>query len=230
VLLDSPVRKIAFSHDGQRIITGTRDGRLHVWDPELGRVSDLPPQGTAVTSIAISPDGNLFATGTEGGTVRLWDTTSLRQTGQTYKHNGAARGLAFRPDSQALAIGQDDGTIRLWGVPRSTAIGHSLRSDSPVHNVTFRTGKAWRPARRTGSFVVGRCPCRQSRAARIRSAVGSRGRRASSSTTKAQDSRRTPWPINRSIRNRGPGRYQSDTVGEFPAGQGAVQIGARKSP
>ena len=101
-------------------------------------MSDLPPQGTAVTSMAISPDGNLFATGTEGGTVRLWDTTLLRQTGQTDKLNGsrcgASRsGLTARPWRSDRTTGRS-GSGGCHDPRRSAA---PCARDSPVHNVTF---------------------------------------------------------------------------------------------
>ena len=85
-------------------------------------VFTLPPEGATVTSLAISPDGDRFATGTEGGTVRLWDSTTLRQSGPTFKLVGTVRCLAFRPDGRALAIGLEDGTIPIWEVPRAGPI------------------------------------------------------------------------------------------------------------
>ncbi|MDR3634440.1 MAG: WD40 repeat domain-containing serine/threonine protein kinase [Isosphaeraceae bacterium] len=137
LLHNSPVSTIAFCRGGQRIITGTRDGRVHVWDAATALSSDLPPQGTSVTSLAVSPDGRTFATGTAGGVVRLWDATMLGQTGQTYILGSAVTGLAFRPDGRTLATGQDDGTIRLWDVPHSKAIGPPLRMGSSLHRVAF---------------------------------------------------------------------------------------------
>jgi eukaryotic-like serine/threonine-protein kinase len=135
---DSPVRAIAFSADARRLLTVTRDGRLHVWDPEVARVSDLPPEGAAVVSLAVSPDGERFATGTDGGTVRLWDPATLRQTGQPYKLVGGVRALAFRPDGRALAVGHDDGTIQLWAIPPSGVVGPPRRVGGPVRTVSFR--------------------------------------------------------------------------------------------
>ena len=100
-------------------------------------VSALPPEGATVTSLAISPDGDRFATGTEGGTVRLWDSSTLRQSGQTFKLVGTVRCLAFRPDGRALAIGLEDGTIPVWEVPRSGPIDPPRLTRRPVRAVAF---------------------------------------------------------------------------------------------
>jgi WD40 repeat protein len=128
---------IAFLRDGRRVVTGTRDGSLHVWDTVTARAFDLPPQGTGVTGLAVSPDGRTFATGTAGGFCRLWDSVSLSQTGHTYKLVSAVTGLAFHPDGRTLAIGQDDGTIRLWDVPLPKAVAAPIRTGSAVHSVSF---------------------------------------------------------------------------------------------
>src|SRR5262249_5097769 len=118
----SPIRKVAFVGDGRRILVVTRDGQVRVWDPASVGISTLPSEGATVTSLAVSPDGDRFATGTEGGTVRLWDSSTLRQSGQTFKLVGSVRSLAFRPDGLALAVGLEDGSIPVWEVPRSGPI------------------------------------------------------------------------------------------------------------
>jgi len=136
---DSPVAAIALAPDGRRIITGTRAGRLHVWDVDAGRGFDLPPQGTGVTSLAVSADGRVFASGTEAGVIRVWDATMLGQLGQTIKLSGAVGSLAFDPGSTTLAMGGDDGLIRLYEVSRGQVLGPALRVDDPVQAMAFGT-------------------------------------------------------------------------------------------
>jgi WD40 repeat protein len=133
----SPIRKVAFLGEGQRIVVATEDGQVRVWDLASLWVFALPPEGVAVTSLAVSSDGDRFATGTERGTVRLWDSTTLRQSGQTFKLFGTVRSLAFRPDGGALAVGLEDGTIPIWEVPRVGPIAPPLLTEGPVRSVAF---------------------------------------------------------------------------------------------
>ena len=119
---------LAFLRDGSRLITGTRDGALQIWDPENSRMSELPSQGTSVTGLAVSPDGKTFATGTAGGVLRLWDSSCLEQTGATCEFVVGVTGLAFHPDGRTLAVGQNDGTLQLLEIPRSKAIGPELQN------------------------------------------------------------------------------------------------------
>jgi eukaryotic-like serine/threonine-protein kinase len=138
----SRVHMLAFLHDGQRFVTGTRDGGLVVWGPENSRNSELPSQGTSVTGLAVSSNGKLFATATDGGVLRLWDTSCLRQTGATCEFVVAVTGLTFHPDGRTLAVGQDDGTLRLVEVPTPKAIGPALQMGGAIHEVVFsRDGK-----------------------------------------------------------------------------------------
>ncbi len=137
---DSAITAIAFGRDGRSIITGTRDGRLHVWDAEGARISELPSQGAAVTGLDVAPAGEIFAAATAGGVIRLWDFNMLGRPAQTLMPGRAATRVAFRPGGGVLATGQDDGTIRLWTSPRSPAIGRPIRLDRPVEGLSFRDG------------------------------------------------------------------------------------------
>ena len=51
-------RFMAFSPDGQRVVTQSNDHRLHVWDVGTGQPIGAPLTGhTVVSSVAFSPDG-----------------------------------------------------------------------------------------------------------------------------------------------------------------------------
>jgi len=137
LLQDEAISTLAYVRDGRKILAGTWDGRLLVCDLETRRESNMPPQGTAVTSLAVSSYDGIFATGTSGGVVRLWDTKTLAQTGQTLMLVRPVTGLAFHPYGTILATGQDNGIIRLWELPRPKTIAGPISLDHPVRSVFF---------------------------------------------------------------------------------------------
>ena len=67
---------VAFSPDGQRIISGSWDRTLRLWDANSGQPIGAPMAGHSkpVSSVAFSPDGRRIVSGSWDGTVRLWPT------------------------------------------------------------------------------------------------------------------------------------------------------------
>ena len=65
---------VAFSSDGSRAISGSRDGTLRLWDTATGESIGLPITGHTgeVASIAYSSDGRYLVSGGEDNTLRLW--------------------------------------------------------------------------------------------------------------------------------------------------------------
>jgi WD40 repeat protein/serine/threonine protein kinase/tetratricopeptide (TPR) repeat protein len=69
-----PVVSVAFSPDGERIITGSEDRTVRVWDARTGTtLLELSGFRDRLTSVAFSPDGTRIVTGEFGGTVTVWD-------------------------------------------------------------------------------------------------------------------------------------------------------------
>jgi WD40 repeat protein len=74
------VYSVAFSPDGKRIVSGSGDNTVRVWDAETGEAVHTPLQGhtRGVSSVAFSPDGKRIVSGSDDYTVRVWDV----ETGQ----------------------------------------------------------------------------------------------------------------------------------------------------
>ena len=67
------VRAVAFSPDGDRIVSGSSDNTLRLWDREGSPIGE-PLQGHSdwVWAVAFSPDGDRIVSGSSDNTLRLW--------------------------------------------------------------------------------------------------------------------------------------------------------------
>ncbi|KAG8731513.1 hypothetical protein FRC10_001659, partial [Ceratobasidium sp. 414] len=72
------VRSVAISSDGRRIVSGSDDDTLRIWDAHTGAAILDPLQGHSgsVTSVAISFDNRYIVSGSHEPTVRVWDMQS----------------------------------------------------------------------------------------------------------------------------------------------------------
>lgn len=93
-----PMTAAAWSADGRRLATGTRSGRIYVWQgPDTGEapwrlLHLLPTEAGAVETLAFSPDGRRLAAGTSGHGVAVFDLVTQRRLLQA---SGRARRLGF---------------------------------------------------------------------------------------------------------------------------------------
>jgi WD40 repeat protein len=72
----SEVLSVNFSPDGKRIVSGSHDETVRVWDAHTGQQAlTLRGHTGPVTSVAFSPVGRRIASGSADNTVRVWDAT-----------------------------------------------------------------------------------------------------------------------------------------------------------
>lgn len=113
----SPVDAIAYSPDGLRCATGSRNGIAQVWDLATEEVVvTMDHAGQYVLAAAFSPDGHYLATGGSDPkqNLNLWDA----RTGQLLRtfegHTGGVVSVEFSADGRWLLSGSYDRTARLW--------------------------------------------------------------------------------------------------------------------
>ena len=78
----SDIYDVAFSPDGRRIVSGSNDRTVKVWDAATGdEVLTLRGHTGFIRVVGFSPDGHRIMSASEDGTVKVWDGTPL-QTSQ----------------------------------------------------------------------------------------------------------------------------------------------------
>ncbi|MGO9327280.1 MAG: WD40 repeat domain-containing protein [Steroidobacteraceae bacterium] len=112
---DATVNSAAFSFDGTRIVTASRDETARIWDAASGRqIAVLPEQANAVNSAAFSPDGTRIVTALSDKTACIWDAATDKEIAVLRGHEEAVTSAAFSPDGTRIVTASDDHTARIW--------------------------------------------------------------------------------------------------------------------
>ena len=81
------VASVAWSRDGTRIVSGSADGWIRIWDAGRGReLRAWTAHPGGVRSVAWSPDGGRIASGGADRSLRVWDAADGRQLSARIAH------------------------------------------------------------------------------------------------------------------------------------------------
>jgi len=132
----SAIVDLAFSPDGQRLISGSTDKRARIWEMHTGKTLHiLTGHSERVHSVAFSHDGKRVATAGWDKTIRLWDSKNGRLIKSLEGHDKPVFSVAFTPDGKHLISGSADSTIRLWNANTGAFIKNFAWYPGPIKDL-----------------------------------------------------------------------------------------------
>jgi WD40 repeat protein len=121
----------AFSLDGTRIVTASRDKTARIWDAATGaELLVLRGHTVWVHSAAFSPDGTRVVTSSLDKTARVWDAITGKQIVVFDGHQENVYAAAFSPDGRRVVTASMDHTARIWDATSGKSIAILMHPDS----------------------------------------------------------------------------------------------------
>ena len=127
---DENMTTIEFHPNGKRVMFGTEQGTVHLWqiiadaNNNIFETLFLNTHQQEITSIAFSPDGGRFVSSGQGAltivnvdrtwAAIIWNIETVSQTAILSGHQGLIRDMVWSPDGTRIITAGDDGTVRVW--------------------------------------------------------------------------------------------------------------------
>lgn len=124
------VRSVAFSPDDLRIVSGSADRTVRIWDAQTGdQLLKFEKHMGGVTSIAFSSDGSKVVSSDYKNEILIWDVYSGRRVCCLEKSDHYFHDFFFSADDR-FVVGTRADELTIWDVKSGNRVPTSLQAGS----------------------------------------------------------------------------------------------------
>ncbi|XP_066502467.1 WD repeat-containing protein 55 [Hoplias malabaricus] len=112
-------RKVAFSSDGEKLFSVSKDKAVHIMDVEAGKlVTRIPKAHSTSINALLLVDENVLATGDDEGTLKVWDMRKGTSFMSLKHHEDYISDIAIDQGKKTLLTSSGDGTLGVFNIKR----------------------------------------------------------------------------------------------------------------
>ena len=148
---EGTVNSVSFSPDGKRIVSGSNDRTVRVWDAVSGQCVfgqdpwRCPRHIYGVMSVSFSPDSARIVSVSRGkADVMVWDAVSGKRLLGPLELGCIVHSVSFSRDGKRIVAGEWDNTWRVWdavtGQRLALVWSHTPDDGEPTTRIVSRYG------------------------------------------------------------------------------------------
>ena len=121
---------LVFTNDGRKLISGSRDCNVIIWDVGQKTLIKVLEGHTEAVNAVICIDDEFIVSGSNDKTLMVWNIKTGEEEFVLTGHNGPVLSLAFCKEDKLIASGSTDKCVKVWSFAKRklkrTLIAHNL--------------------------------------------------------------------------------------------------------
>jgi WD40 repeat protein len=138
------VWSVAVTPDGNKIISGSQDGTIKIWNLNSGNLEHtIEAHNDSVKTVCT--DGLRIISGSRDKTIKIWNLKTGEIVRTLSGHLKAVNAIVLTRNSSKIISGSDDKTLKIWELRTGELLHTFVGNCSPVQTVTtvFAKNKEW---------------------------------------------------------------------------------------
>lgn len=132
------VQAIAFSENGNRLVSGSYDRTSRVWDTTTGMPIHQFSFGPSVTAVTFGHDADQVIASGSDGSARVWDAITGEEKNRLVTgENATITTLALHPNAPYVVAGNSAGEIWIWQISGEASIEMDLGQYTSISSVSY---------------------------------------------------------------------------------------------
>ncbi|EAZ90378.1 WD40 repeat domain-containing protein [Crocosphaera chwakensis] len=129
------VGAVAVTPDGKKLISGSCDGTIKVWDLATGNLENtLKNHSYSINILAVTTDSKKVISGSRDQTLKIWDLDTENLENTLKNHSYSINILAVTTDSKKVISGSRDQTLKIWDLDTEN-LENTLKNHSYSINI-----------------------------------------------------------------------------------------------